>query len=186
LARLDTRLPGGAVLLRHAGSYAAALRLSIRDSLTGLLNRRGAIATIGKSLARQRGSNALLLVDVDNLKMINDLRGHATGDAVIALTAEAVRESIRAGDQSARFDGDKFWIFAPGCDVDEAMKIANRIRRRESGPMPLAGTRFRVSIGIVTHDSAHADFDRMYRDADAAMLQGREDGRSRVGVFEPI
>ena len=128
----------------------------------------------------------MLLVDVDNLKMINDLRGHATGDAVIALTAEAVRESIRAGDQCARFGGDEFLIFAPGCDVDEATKIANRIMGRLSGQsMPLAGARFSVSIGIVVHDGAHADFDRMYRDADAALYQGREDGKSRIGVFKP-
>ena len=160
--------------------------ISIRDSLTGLLNRRGAMDTIGKSLARHRASNAMLLVDIDNLKMINDLRGHATGDAVIALTAEAVRESIRTGDQCARFGGDEFLIFAPGCDVDEAMKIANRIMGRLSGQsMPLAGARFSVSIGIVVHDGAHADFDLMYRDADAALYQGREDGKSRIGVFKP-
>ena len=160
--------------------------ISIRDSLTGLLNRRGAIDTIGKSLARHQASNAMLLVDVDNLKMINDLRGHATGDAVIALTAEAVRESIRAGDQCARFGGDEFLIFAPDCDVDEATKIANRIMGRLSGQsMPLAGARFSVSIGIVVHDGAHADFARMYRDADAALYQGREDGKSRIGVFKP-
>ena len=160
--------------------------ISIRDSLTGLLNRRGAIATIGKLLARHQASNAMLLVDVDNLKMINDLRGHATGDAVIALTAEAVRESIRAGDQCARFGGDEFLIFAPGCDVVEATKIANRIMGRLSGQsLPLAGARFSVSIGIVVHDGAHANFDRMYRDADAALYQGREDGKSCIGVFKP-
>jgi diguanylate cyclase (GGDEF)-like protein len=159
---------------------------SIRDSLTGLLNRRGAIDTIGKSLARHQASNAMLLVDVDNLKMINDLRGHATGDAVIALTAEAVRESIRAGDQCARFGGDEFLIFAPGCDVDEATKIANLIMGRLSGQsMQLAGARFSVSIGIVVHDGAHTNFDQMYRDADAALYKGREDGKSRIGVFKP-
>jgi diguanylate cyclase (GGDEF)-like protein len=160
--------------------------ISIRDSLTGLLNRRGAIAAIGKSLAQHQASNAMLLVDVDNLKMINDLRGHATGDAVVALTAEAVRESIRAGDQCARFGGDEFLIFAPDCDVDEATKIANRIIGRLSGQsMPLAGTSCSVSIGIVVHDGAHADFDRMYRDADVALYQGREDGKNRVAVFKP-
>ena len=51
--------------------------------------------------------------------------------------------------------------------------------------MPLAGARFSVSIGIAVHDGAHADFDRMYRDADAALYQGREDGKSRIGVFKP-
>ena len=127
----------------------------------------------------------MLLVDIDNLKMINDLRGHATGDAVIALTAEAVRESIRAGDQCARFGGDEFLIFAPGCDVDEATKIANRIMGRLSGQsLPLAGARFSVSIGIAVHDGAHADFDRMYR-MRTALYEGREDGKSRIGVFKP-
>jgi diguanylate cyclase (GGDEF)-like protein len=159
---------------------------SIRDSLTGLLNRRGVIDAMGKSLARHQASNAMLVIDVDDLKMINDLRGHATGDAVIALTAEAARESVRAGDQCARFGGDEFLIFAPGCDVDEATKIANRIMVRLSRQsLPLAGARFSVSIGIVVHDGGHADFDRMYRDADAALYRGREDGKSRIGVFEP-
>ena len=159
---------------------------SIRDSLTGLLNRRGAIATIDKSLKRHQASNAMLLVDVDNLKMINDLRGHATGDAVIALTAEAVRESIRDGDECARIGGDEFLIFAPDRDVDEATEIANHIMGRLSGQsMPLAGARFSVSIGIVVHDGARADFARMYRDADAALYKGREDGKSRIGVFTP-
>ena len=160
--------------------------VSIRDSLTGLLNRRGAIDAIGKLLRRHQGSNAMLLVDVDNLKMINDLRGHATGDAVIAPTAEAVRESIRAGDRCARFGGDEFLIFVPVCDVDEATEIANHIMGRLSGQScPSAGARFSVSIGIAVHDGVHADFDRMYRDADAALYQGREDGKSRIGVFTP-
>ena len=159
---------------------------SIRDSLTGLLNRRGAMDTIGESLARHQASNAMLLVDVDNLKMINDLRGHATGDAVIALTAEAVRESIHDGDICARFGGDEFLIFAPNCAVDEATKIAKRIIGRVSGQsMPLAGARFSVSIGIVAHDGAQADFARMYRDADAALYRGRADGEGRVSVFKP-
>ena len=79
-----------------------------------------------------------------------------------------------------------FLIFAPDCDVDEATRIANRIMGRLSAQsMPLAGARFSVSIGIVVHDGAHADFARMYRDADAALYKVREDGKSRIGVFEP-
>jgi diguanylate cyclase (GGDEF)-like protein len=157
---------------------------SIRDSLTGLLNRRGSIDAMGKSLARHQASNAMLVVDVDNLKMINDMRGHATGDAVIALTAEAIRESIRDGDECGRFGGDEFLVFAPNCNTDEAVEIAKRILARVSGQsMPLAGARFSVSIGIAV--SAHADFSEMFRDADAALYQGREAGKSRIAMFTP-
>ncbi len=188
-ALIGSLIIGYLVALHYSAMQSRMQQLydvSIRDSLTGLFNRRGAIDTIGKSLARHQTSNAMLLVDVDNLKMINDLRGHATGDAVIALTAEAVREGIREGDVCARFGGDEFLIFAPDCDVDEATKIAKRIMGRLSGQsMPLAGARFTVSIGIVVQDGAHADFDRMYRDADAALYKGREDGNSRIGVFTP-
>jgi diguanylate cyclase (GGDEF)-like protein len=159
---------------------------SIRDSLTGLLNRRGAIDAIGKSLARHQVSNAMLLVDVDNLKMINDMRGHSTGAAVIALTAEVVRESICDGDECARFGGDEFLIFAPDCNTDEAVEIAKRILARLSGQsIPVAGARFSVSIGIAVNDGVHIDFGPMYRDADAALYQAREHGKSHIGVFEP-
>jgi diguanylate cyclase (GGDEF)-like protein len=157
---------------------------SIRDSLTGLLNRRGAIDAMSKSLARHQTSNAMLVIDVDNLKIINDMRGHATGDAVIALAAEAIRESIRDGDECGRFGGDEFLVLAPNCNTDEALEIAKRILARVSGqPMPLAGARFSVSIGIAV--STHADFSQMFRDADAALYQGRQDGKSSIGMFTP-
>jgi diguanylate cyclase (GGDEF)-like protein len=174
------------------GSYYTAMRhriaqlydSSIRDSLTGLLNRRGAMDIAAKSLTRHPANNAMLTVDVDGLKLINDMRGHATGDAVIAPTAEAVRESIRPGDQCARFGGDEFLIFAPDCGVDEATKIAQRIIGRLSGQsLALAGARFTVSIGIAVNDGVQADFARMYRNADAALYQARAEGKSRIGVF---
>ena len=159
---------------------------SIRDSLTGLLNRRGVVDSIDKLLARHGASSATLVVDIDNLEMINDLRGHATGDAVIAFIAEAIRESLREGDECGRFGGDEFLIFAPDCNKAEAVEIAKRILAKLSGrTMQLAGATFSVSIGIAVHDGAHADFDQMYRDADEALYQAREDGTSCVGVFEP-
>lgn len=141
---------------------------------------------LDRLLARHEAINATLLVDIDNLKMINDIRGHATGDAVIALTAEAVRKSSREGDECARFGGDEFLIFAPECDTNVAEQIAKRILARLSGQlMPLAGVRFGVSIGIALHEGASTDFARMYRDADAAMYQARAEGKSRIGLFEP-
>ena len=77
-------------------------------------------------------------------------------------------------------------IFAPDCKKEEAVEIAKRILAKLSGgPMKLTGARFSVSIGVAVHDGAHVDFDRMYREADAALYQAREDGKSRIGVFEP-
>ena len=156
---------------------------SIRDGLTGLLNRRGATDAINKSLARHAGSNALLLVDIDNLKMINDLRGHISGDAVITRTAQAIRESLREGDERARLGGDEFIVFFPDCDTEGAAKIAEGIRARlPNQRMPLAGGKFSVSIVISVQDGTSADFTRMYQDADAALYHAREDGKSGFGL----
>jgi diguanylate cyclase (GGDEF)-like protein len=159
---------------------------SIRDSLTGLLNRRGAIEAITRALARHPGTNATLLVDIDNLKMINDLRGHIAGDAVIVRTADAIRQSIREGDGCARLGGDEFIIFAPKCDFDGAKVIAqNIITTLSKQRMPLAGVSFGVSIGIAVHEGADTDFTQMYREADLALVAAREEGKSRIGQYVP-
>lgn len=159
---------------------------SIRDSLTGLLNRRGAMEVIGASLANYPGTNATLLVDIDNLKMINDTRGHVTGDAVIARTAETIREAVRDGDDCARIGGDEFLVFAPNCDMDGAREIARDILGKlAKHEMPLAGVRFGVSIGIAVHEGRDTDFAEMYREADDALYQARSEGKSRIGFHAP-
>jgi diguanylate cyclase (GGDEF)-like protein len=158
---------------------------SIRDSLTGMLNRRGAMHVIKKALEGHPGPSAMLLVDIDNLKMINDLRGHSTGDAVIARTSEAIRKSLRRGDESARL-GDEFLIYAPDCDTDSAVAIAQAILKRLARHgMPLAGAPFSVSIGIAVHEGPGADFARMHRNADHALHQAKAEGRSPVVMFDP-
>jgi len=158
---------------------------SIRDGLTGLLNRRGALDAIGKSLARRNASYATVLVDIDNLKSINDTQGHARGDAVIARLAAAIRESIRDGDDCARLGGDEFMIFAPGCDEHCAAEIARRILASVTTPREeLGGASFSVSIGIAVQDHAGAGFDRMYRDADTALYHAKSAGKQRFALFE--
>jgi diguanylate cyclase (GGDEF)-like protein len=160
---------------------------AMRDHLTGLLNRRGAMHAVGKSLARRAASYATLLVDIDNLKMINDRHGHMAGDAVIARTAAAIRQSIREGDYCARLGGDEFLIFAPDCDAENAAEIGWRILARlETQEEPLATAKFGVSIGIAVQDRAAADFDRMYRDADAALYYAKTKGKSRLALFAPF
>ena len=157
---------------------------SIRDSLTGMLNRRGAMQIIKKSLERHAGSGAMLLVDIDNLRMINDMRGHSTGDAVVARTSDAIRKSIRPGDECARL-GDEFLIYAPDCDAQGAQDIADAILVRLSGQgMPLVGAPFSVSIGIARREGGEADYARMHREADTALHQARAEGRNRIVTFD--
>ena len=158
---------------------------SIRDGLTGLLNRRGALDAIRRSLERRTASYATLLVDVDNLKMLNDTSGHAHGDAVIGTLATIVRESIRDGDDCARLGGDEFMIFAPDCDADGAAEIARRILAATAAPREeLSGASFSVSIGIAVRVHADADFDRMYREADAALYHAKSGGKHRFSYYE--
>jgi diguanylate cyclase (GGDEF)-like protein len=157
---------------------------AIRDSLTGLLNRRGAMVAISKSLAQKAPIYAMLLIDIDNLKLINDLQGHATGDAVLARVADAIRETIGVDDRCARFGGDEFLILSPNRDakatMDLAKQILNKISRHK---MPLAGVNFKVSIGISVQHGATAEFAKMYADADAALQYVRSEGTTRIGLF---
>lgn len=159
-------------------------RTSVRDELTGLLNRRGALDAIGKSIARRASTYAALLVDIDDLKGINDTHGHASGDAVIRRVAAVIELSVRQGDECARIGGDEFMIFASECDAACASDIAQRIldRLNESGT-PLASRDFSVSIGIAIGVGADAGFDRLYREADAALYGAKSAGKRGFSVY---
>jgi diguanylate cyclase (GGDEF)-like protein len=158
---------------------------SIRDGLTGLLNRRGALDAIRRSLERRTASYATLLVDIDDLKNLNDTYGHAHGDGVIGTLAAVIRESIRDGDDCARLGGDEFMIFAPDCDANGAAEIAHRILTAVATPRAeLSGVSFSVSIGIAVQDHSGAGFDRMYREADTALYHAKARGKQRYSHFE--
>jgi diguanylate cyclase (GGDEF)-like protein len=157
-----------------------------RDDLTGLLNRRGAKDAVNTALASAAASCTMLLVDIDHLKMIVGMYGHSTGDAVIAYTADAIRQSIGDGDICARLGEGEFMVFSTDGDVDRAKDTTERIFARLSRhQVALAGVKSTVSVGIAAHDGADTDFSRMYRDADAALYQVRVEGKSCIGVFEP-
>ncbi len=125
----------------------------------------------------------MLLVDVNNLTTINDSRGHVAGDAVLARTSEAIRESLRAGDLCARL-GDEFMIYARDCDSENAVETAETIFAVAGKGMPLAGAPFSLTVGIALCEGDGADFARMYREAEEAMRQARAEGR-RIGVAPP-
>jgi diguanylate cyclase (GGDEF)-like protein len=127
----------------------------------------------------------MLLVDIDELKTINDTHGHAAGDAVIAHVAEVIRLSIGADHDCARLGGDEFMIFAPGCDLSGAGEIARSILSKiapcERAPTcaPLS-----VSIGITVQEESGADFDRMYREADIALYHAKSQGKNRWELYQ--
>lgn len=165
----------------------AHFQSSMRDELTGLLNRRGALRAIGTALERSAASHALLLVDIDDLKSVNDTLGHAEGDAFIARVALAITRGVREGDQCARLGGDEFMIFAHDCDEEGARQIATRILAAgcsdpvHSRNAPITSG---VSIGIALRAHAVAGFDAMYRDADAALYEAKARGKRSIAVFD--
>jgi diguanylate cyclase (GGDEF)-like protein len=156
---------------------------AMRDSLTGLLNRRGALTAIeaGWSDASIH-SHAALLVDIDDFKSINDTHGHATGDEVVRAMAEALRRCLRPGDITARLGGDEFLVFARDCDSEGAERIARGLLhavRQTTGPV-----RFRISIGISVVTAAHGSFDLLYRQADTALYRAKNAGRDGYAIFD--
>ena len=162
-------------------------RISIRDELTHLLNRRGALSAINKALAVQASCYAVILVDVDDLKGINDNHGHAAGDTFLSKVAEALRNSIRDADICARLGGDEFLIFATGCDLDAAVETARRVLNKVAMHDVAPERRnFGVSIGICVAMQAYADFEAMYRNADEALYKAKTSGRNRYVVYDAI
>jgi len=162
-------------------------RISVHDELTQLLNRRGAMASVERAIAARASSYATILVDVDDLKGINDNYGHATGDAFLIRVAEAMRASVREADICARLGGDEFLVFASGCDLDAATEIARRILARvhtsdEISKQPDFG----VSIGICIASPPDIDFESMYRSADDALYRAKSAGKNRYVIFDPV
>ena len=161
-------------------------RLSIRDELTSLLNRRGAMQAIGAALSLRASSYAAILVDVDDLKRINDGHGHAAGDDFLRRVAEAMHASVREADICARLGGDEFLIFATGCDLDAATEIARRILGRVYESDLPGRNGFGVSIGICVSSGPSPEFEVMYRSADRALYSAKEAGKNRYVIFDAV
>lgn len=169
-------------------------RLAFYDGLTGLANRRLLMARLEKLTAHSDAHEqmaALLYLDLDNFKNVNDARGHATGDALLTHTAQRLQLAVRHGDTVARIGGDEFVVLIEGLGSDAqyatsaALQFADQIRARLAAPLNLEGQAYQicVSIGVaLTHqsDSAHD----MLREADLAMYRAKSGGHDGVVLFE--
>jgi diguanylate cyclase (GGDEF)-like protein len=162
-------------------------RISIRDELTQLLNRRGALRFSREALAARASSYAVILVDIDDLKGINDLYGHSSGDEFIMKVADTIRNSVREKDICARMGGDEFLIFATGCDLDAATEIARRILGKVyAHDENSSRSHFGVSIGICVAPGTDTTFELLYRQADEALYKAKQAGRNRFVIFDPM
>ena len=176
--------------LDRARAEADSHRRALHDPLTGLANRAFLDAHLPQSLAaaaRDGGEVALLLLDVDRFKVVNDTLGHGVGDALLRVVAERLRASVRGGDVVARFGGDEFVI---ACDVaDSAMAVAalaERVIETLAQPIVVDGHELFVSasVGIVIADARETDADSLLRDADVAMYRAKESGGGRYEIFD--
>jgi diguanylate cyclase (GGDEF)-like protein len=171
--------------------------LSVTDPLTGLANRRRLLAAFADELnrsARYGTPLALLLVDLDRLKEINDRRGHAQGDRALLLVADSLRQSCRATDLAARTGGDEFLVLAVNTTAGEALALAHRIcatvrrngvtvdKDREK-TVPSGVT---VSIGVADLDDITLPtFVSLHAAADAALYAAKAAGRDRALAAPP-
>jgi len=162
-------------------------QISMRDELTQLLNRRGAMASVERALATGASSYAAIVVDLDGLKTINDNHGHVAGDDFLMRVANAIKASVRDADVCARLGGDEFLVFAAGCDLDAATEIARRVLARvgtpESAGSPGA---YGVSIGICVASPPDVSYESMYRCADKALYRAKSTGRNRFVIYDPL
>jgi diguanylate cyclase (GGDEF)-like protein len=154
---------------------------SMRDELTQLLNRRGAYEAVEALRAIRSQSHAVLLIDIDNFKCINDNHGHVAGDAVLVSVAQVIRDNVRGHDVVARLGGDEFLVFAPECDELKAREIAVRIQQNAIA-QDKVGYGYTLSVGICIELGASSEFDRMYQRADAAMYRAKAAGKNRFEV----
>ena len=170
--------------------------LAYFDALTGLPNRRQLIDRLGLALASvhhgHQQMGALMFVDLDHFKDINDARGHATGDEVLRHVAAALVRLVDEGDAVARLGGDEFVLLATSLGQDQdsaaamALGLAERARQLLAEPFELSGQRYTLSasIGVSLFPLGHQTADDLLREADTAMYRAKTMGRNRVAFFE--
>ena len=165
--------------------------LGTHDALTNLPNRQQLALRIAQSIddsVRRESAFAVLFIDLDGFKSINDSLGHGVGDDLLQVCAGRLREDLRHTDMVARLGGDEFVIVVENtADASSAVAVANGVLRRLSQEIVVNGLPLRVSasIGIAFYPRDGADADELLHSADAAMYDAKQNGRNTFRVFEP-
>jgi diguanylate cyclase (GGDEF)-like protein/PAS domain S-box-containing protein len=177
--------------LRLAGSLADISERKLFDALTGLPNRTLFMDRLGRVLERGKREPAylfaVLVLDLDRFKVINDSMGHATGDRLLIACARRLESCLRTMDTVARLSGDEFTVLLDDLDSpDAATRIAERIQHALSQPMFLGNMEVytSASVGIAMSRKGYDKADDVLRDADTAMHRAKSAGRARAATFE--
>src|SRR5688572_18883563 len=169
-----------------------AERRAQTDPLTGVLNRRSMIERLHAACSRAQARGlpvALLFIDLDHFKNINDTRGHLAGDACLRAVIGPIQKELRKSDVIGRYGGEEFIVILSSADAHAAQTIAQRIRERVEG-LEIEGfgdpIRFTCSIGVAASDSLNVWDEELVRSADSAVYVAKAAGRNQVCVAMPV
>jgi two-component system, cell cycle response regulator len=162
------------------------------DALTGVFNRAAILNIVRKELlraSRERLDLALLMVDLDHFKEINDSLGHPAGDAVLREAANRMIASVRRYDSIGRYGGDEFLVMLPGCGQESARVQAERLRQAlNTGVFPVNEQALSVTCSIgcaALLGTGSSDVDALIRAADASLYKAKQQGRNRTELADP-
>lgn len=178
----------GFVMLVNDRLREELAQLANTDALTGILNRRAFMDEGSRVLARERRGHrpsALLMLDLDRFKLVNDTYGHIRGDRVLKEFAARVRDRLRAGDVLGRYGGEEFVVLLPGADGANARMLAEQLRARVAeAPFDLGERTIDLTVSLgVAIDAGEGGVHELIEAADWALYRAKDLGRNRVGVF---
>ncbi|MFT4798552.1 MAG: diguanylate cyclase (GGDEF)-like protein [Candidatus Azotimanducaceae bacterium] len=160
------------------------LQLSTRDALTNVFNRRSLDEKLSEfvlQVNRQPADAALVLLDLDNFKKINDEEGHAAGDEVLQRVAKTIQQRIRVTDSLYRYGGDEFVVFAADTNIEQVVGLAEDLRSRVEATEAMEGSQVSISLGVAAYEAGNTVTDWLLS-ADTALLKAKRSGRNKVVV----
>jgi diguanylate cyclase (GGDEF)-like protein len=157
------------------------------DHLTGLWNRVMVLEQLAVEITRAKRAKksvAIMLVDLDHFKKVNDTYGHPAGDAILREAAARMRVALRAYDSIGRYGGEEFLIVLPGCDARAALVVAERARTSVAAPVRVGDVDIpmSISLGVASTQSASEDPALLIQAADEALYRAKAAGRNRVSL----